>query len=105
MPQKPGSSRRAVLSGGLVAAAPLAAGAAAPAARAKPRGGKPVTFLLVHGAWHGGWCWDQVGARLTGLGHVVIAPTLTGLCERSHLLSPRINLTTHIDDIAGEIRF
>jgi hypothetical protein len=73
-----------------------------PAARGR---GKPTTFLLVHGAWHGGWCWDQVSARLTALGHVVIAPTLTGVCERSHLLIPSVNLTTHIDDIAGEIRF
>jgi len=99
MPKNSGSDRRAVLAGALLAAAPLAA-------RAKPPGrGKPTTFLLVHGAWHGGWCWDQVSARLTALGHVVIAPTLTGLCERSHLLSPSVNLSTHIDDVAGEIRF
>jgi pimeloyl-ACP methyl ester carboxylesterase len=104
MPKNPGSDRRAVLTGGLLAAAPLAAAPIAAAAQARGRG-KPTTFLLVHGAWHGGWCWDQVGARLTALGHVVIAPTLTGLCERSHLLSPSVNLTTHINDIAGEIRF
>jgi pimeloyl-ACP methyl ester carboxylesterase len=104
MPKNSGSDRRAVLAGALLAAAPLAA--APLAARAKPPGrGKPTTFLLVHGAWHGGWCWDQVSARLTALGHVVIAPTLTGLCERSHLLSPSVNLSTHIDDVAGEIRF
>jgi pimeloyl-ACP methyl ester carboxylesterase len=46
-----------------------------------------------------------VSARLTALGHVVIAPTLTGQCERAHLLSPSVNLSTHIADIAGEIRF
>jgi pimeloyl-ACP methyl ester carboxylesterase len=104
MRRNSGSNRRAVLAGALLAAAPLAASPIA--AAAQPRGrGKPTTFLLVHGAWHGGWCWDQVSARLTALGHVVIAPTLTGLCERSHLLSPSVNLTTHIDDIAGEIRF
>jgi pimeloyl-ACP methyl ester carboxylesterase len=104
MPKNSGSNRRAVLTGALLAAAPLAA--APLAARAKPPGrGKPTTFLLVHGAWHGGWCWDQVSARLTALGHVVIAPTLTGLCERSHLLSPSVNLSTHIADVAGEIRF
>jgi pimeloyl-ACP methyl ester carboxylesterase len=104
MPKSSGSDRRAVLAGALLAAAPLVA--APLAARAKAPGrGKPTTFLLVHGAWHGGWCWDQVSARLTALGHVVIAPTLTGLCERSHLLSPSVNLTTHIDDIVGEIRF
>ena len=98
-----GSNRRAVLAGAVLAAGPLAASAAAGAQ--VRRKGKPTTFLLVHGAWHGGWCWDQVSARLTALGHVVIAPTLTGLCERSHLLSPTVNLTTHIDDVAGEIRF
>jgi len=103
MPKNSGSDRRAVLAGALLAAAPLAAPLAA---RAKPPGrGKSTTFLLVHGAWHGGWCWDQVSARLTALGHVVIAPTLTGLCERSHLLSPSVNLSTHIADVAGEIRF
>src|SRR3569833_4778882 len=99
MPKNSGSNRRAVVAGALLGAAPLAA-AAQPAGR-----GKPKTFLLVHGAWHGGWCWDQVSARLTALGHVVVAPTLTGLCERSHLLSPSVNLSTHIADIAGEIRF
>ena len=98
-----GSNRRAVLAGAVLAAAPLAASAAVGAQLR--RKGKPTTFLLVHGAWHGGWCWDQVSARLTALGHVVVAPTLTGLCERSHLLSPSVNLSTHIADIAGEIRF
>jgi pimeloyl-ACP methyl ester carboxylesterase len=85
----------------MLAALPSAAGAAS-----QPRPpGKPATFLLVHGAWHGGWCWDQVSARLTALGHVVIAPTLTGLCERAHLLSPSVNLSTHIADVAGEIKY
>jgi pimeloyl-ACP methyl ester carboxylesterase len=103
MRKNSGSNRRAVLAGAVLAAAPLAGPTAV---GAQPRGrGKPTTFLLVHGAWHGGWCWDQVSARLTALGHVVIAPTLTGLCERSHLLSPSVNLSTHIADIAGEIRF
>jgi pimeloyl-ACP methyl ester carboxylesterase len=94
-----GSNRRGVLAGTLLASLPVAA-AAQPAGRAKP-----TTFLLVHGAWHGGWCWDQVSARLAARGHIVIAPTLTGLCERAHLLNPSINLSTHIADIAGEIRF
>jgi pimeloyl-ACP methyl ester carboxylesterase len=99
MPKSQETDRRAVLTGALLAAAPIAA-AAQPRDRAKS-----TTFLLVHGAWHGGWCWDQVSARLTALGHVVIAPTLTGLCERSHLLSPSVSLSTHIADICGEIRF
>jgi len=63
----------------------------------------PATFVLVHGAGHGGWCWQRVADRLTAKGHRVFAPTLTGLGERSHLLNDKINLTTHISDIVNEI--
>ena len=61
------------------------------------------TFVLVHGSFHGGWCWDGVAERLRAAGHAVFAPTLTGLGERSHLLSPEVDLDTHIADIAGVI--
>lgn len=57
------------------------------------------TFVLVHGAWHGGWCWSKVAQALRAQGHSVYTPTLTGLGERRHLLSPQINLDTHIQDI------
>ncbi len=57
------------------------------------------TFVLVHGAWHGGWCWDRVALLLRGAGHEVHAPTLTGLSERSHLLSPLVGLDTHVEDV------
>jgi pimeloyl-ACP methyl ester carboxylesterase len=57
------------------------------------------TFVLVHGAWHGGWCWDRVAARLRAAGHEVHAPTLTGLSERAHLLSPLVGLETHVEDV------
>ncbi|QLC23546.1 alpha/beta hydrolase [Parasphingopyxis sp. CP4] len=63
------------------------------------------TFLLVHGAWHGGWCWRDVRAVLEGAGHRVITPTLSGLGERAHLMSPEIGLATHIEDILAVIRF
>jgi pimeloyl-ACP methyl ester carboxylesterase len=63
------------------------------------------TFVLVHGAWHGGWCWRRVARLLIRAGHDVFAPTLTGLCERSHLLSPDIGLDTHVLDIANEIKW
>lgn len=63
------------------------------------------TFLLVHGAWHGGWCWRDVRAALEGAGHRTIAPTLSGLGERAHLMSPEIGLATHIEDILAVIRF
>jgi pimeloyl-ACP methyl ester carboxylesterase len=56
-------------------------------------------FLLVHGAWHGGWCWEKVIPLLRGEGYEAIAPALSGLGERSDLLSPDINLSTHVNDI------
>jgi pimeloyl-ACP methyl ester carboxylesterase len=59
------------------------------------------TFILVHGAWHGGWCWRRVADRLRGGGHTVFTPTLTGLGERSHLLGPGIGLDTHIADVVN----
>lgn len=61
------------------------------------------TFVLVHGAWHGGWCWDRVAPLLRAEDHAVHAPTLTGLSERSHLLSPQIGLDTHTDDVLRHI--
>ncbi|HSV48111.1 MAG TPA: alpha/beta fold hydrolase, partial [Ramlibacter sp.] len=56
-------------------------------------------FVLVHGAWHGGWCWRRVLPALAGAGHAAHALTLTGVGERSHLLSPAITLETHIADV------
>jgi pimeloyl-ACP methyl ester carboxylesterase len=63
------------------------------------------TIVLVHGAWHGGWCYRRVAELLRGSGHRVFTPTLTGLGERSHLLTRSINLSTHITDIANMIRW
>jgi pimeloyl-ACP methyl ester carboxylesterase len=65
----------------------------------------PKTFVLVHGSWHGGWCWRRVSDRLEKLGHKVYTPTLTGLGERSHLLDEKVNLTTHITDIVNVIKW
>ena len=56
-------------------------------------------FVLVHGAWHGSWCWRRVSQALHQLGHGVHAVTLTGLGERAHLRSPSITLETHIEDV------
>lgn len=61
--------------------------------------------MLVHGAWHGGWCWRRVVDRLTAKGRYVVAPTLSGVGERSHQASDTINLSTHIDDVVNEIRW
>ncbi|MCM3900408.1 MAG: alpha/beta fold hydrolase, partial [Pyrinomonadaceae bacterium] len=63
------------------------------------------TFVLVHGAWHGGWCWKRVAAALRQAGHEVFAPTLTGLGERAHLMSDAIDLHTHIQDILGVLQW
>jgi len=60
-------------------------------------------FVLVHGAWHGGWCWQRVTSLLQQQGHRVHAVTLTGLGERAHLLAPAITLDTHIDDVISAI--
>ncbi len=59
------------------------------------------TFVLVHGAWHGGRCWRKVIPFLEAAGHEVYAPTLTGLAERASELSPDVGLETHIQDIVG----
>jgi len=60
---------------------------------------------LVHGAWHGSWCWKRVRRALQALGHEVFTPTLTGVADRAHLLSPRVNLETHIADVVNLIRW
>ena len=63
------------------------------------------TFVLVHGAWHGAWCWRRVARLLMRSGHEVFTPTLTGLAERSHLLTPAINLDTHVLDVVNEMKW
>jgi pimeloyl-ACP methyl ester carboxylesterase len=63
------------------------------------------TFVLVHGAWLGGWCWKKVIPRLRAAGHDVFAPTLTGLGERAHLLRPEVDLQTHIEDIVALLEY
>jgi pimeloyl-ACP methyl ester carboxylesterase len=57
------------------------------------------TYVLVHGGGHGGWCYAKVKQRLERAGHQVFAPSLTGLAERSHLLSQSVNLDRHIQDV------
>ena len=63
------------------------------------------TFVLVHGAWHGGWCWRRVADLLEKQGHKVFAPTLTGLGERSHLLRAGINVSTHVTDVVNVLKW
>lgn len=64
-------------------------------------GRDPAPFVLLHGGRHGGWCWSRVARSLRGAGHEVHTPTLTGLGERSHLLTPQVGLETHVTDLAN----
>lgn len=63
------------------------------------------TFVLVHGGGHGGWCYAKVKSRLENSGQIAFAPSLTGLGDRSHLLSAGIDLDTHIEDVVQLLRY
>src|SRR6267143_195978 len=58
------------------------------------------TYVLIHGAYQGGWIWKPVATRLRAAGHLVFAPTLDGCGERSHLVRPGITIGTHAREIA-----
>lgn len=66
---------------------------------------RSATFVLVHGAWSGGWCYHKVAARLRAQGHSVFTPTLTGQGERAHLRAGNVNLSLHIEDILNVIHY
>lgn len=68
-----------------------------------PSSPKPPTVVLVHGAWHGGWCWQRVLPLLAQQGLAAHAVTLTGVGERAHLLTEHIRLSTHVADVLGLI--
>jgi pimeloyl-ACP methyl ester carboxylesterase len=61
------------------------------------------TYVLVHGAWHGGWVWRDIIPELRAMGHTVTAPTLTGLGERRHIAQDTADLKTHIEDIVAHV--
>ncbi|HFK1548102.1 alpha/beta hydrolase [Bacillus anthracis] len=63
------------------------------------------TFILVHGAWDGGYVWREVATQLRKEGHEVYTPTLTGLGERAHLAHPGVGLKTYIQDIVNVIHY
>ena len=63
------------------------------------------TYVLVHGGAHGGWCYQRVARILRSSGHDVYTPTLTGLGERSHLLSADVDLDLHITDVVGVLHY
>ncbi|MEO7404805.1 MAG: alpha/beta hydrolase [Burkholderiales bacterium] len=87
----------------ITAAGGAALAAANVATPAQPRPNASRSFVLVHGAWHGGWCWTRVASRLQAAGHRVFAPSLTGLGDRVHLANPNITLDTHIADVVNLI--
>ena len=99
-------TRRAVL-GTIAAGAGLMSMSGETTAQAQGNTNTPnaKTFVLVHGAWHGGWCWRRVSDLLEKKGHKVFTPTMTGLGERSHLIDPKVNLATHITDIVNVIKW
>ena len=92
-------TRRAALGAAAVGVAALEARQAMAQADARK------TFVLVHGAWHGGWCWRRVADILEKRGHKVYAPSLTGNGDRSHLLSKDVILDTHIADIVNLVKW
>src|SRR5262245_39745260 len=94
-------TRRAVLASASAGASAAALGGTPAMAQTAQR----KTFVLVHGAWHGGWCWRRVSDLLEKQGHKVFTPTLTGVGERSHLMSKDINLDTHITDIVNVFKW
>jgi pimeloyl-ACP methyl ester carboxylesterase len=63
------------------------------------------TYVLVHGGGHGGWCYQPVARVLRSKGHEVYTPTLTGLGERRHLLSSKVDLDLHITDVVNVLQF
>ena len=86
----------------LIVAASLCTGRSATAASA-PAGAPGFTYVIVHGAWGGGWAFREVERRLRADGHTVYRPTLTGQGERSHLANPDIDLSLHIQDVVNVI--
>ena len=63
------------------------------------------TFVLIHGAWHGGWCWARVTDRLRAQGHTVFAPSLSGLAEHGNRIDAAIGHDVHIEDTTRVIEW
>lgn len=87
--------RRSIMTAGAIALAATTAGAQQPAATT------PKTYVLVHGAWGGGWIWKHTAEGLRAKGHRVFTPTQTGLGERRHLMARAITIDTFVQDIAA----
>jgi pimeloyl-ACP methyl ester carboxylesterase len=99
----PPNSRRDILRAGAAGTA-FAAAIMSSASAARAQAGTKATFVLVHPAWFGGWCWKKVTPLLRVRGHDVFTPTLTGLGERAHLARPEIGLETHVEDVVNLLK-
>ena len=93
-------NRRSILSGIATSGVAIVAQRPVPAL-AQPAAGK--TYVLQHGAWHGGWCWVKVAEALRAQGHRVLTPTATGLGDRKHLPSASITVDTFVTDLINSI--
>jgi pimeloyl-ACP methyl ester carboxylesterase len=98
------ASRRSAIRTASVALAAAVAGCAT-SQTASQAAAQSSTFVLVHGSWHGGWCYSRVAALLRQQGHFVYTPTNTGLGERSNLLSASIGLQTHVEDVVNVVKW
>ncbi|RYF31825.1 MAG: alpha/beta hydrolase [Comamonadaceae bacterium] len=94
------SKRRLLAAASALAATGGLSACASPVRTASGSAKKPV-FLLVHGAWHGGWCWDRVATRLRADGFRTFTPTQTGMGERAHLISRNISMDMFVQDLQG----
>jgi pimeloyl-ACP methyl ester carboxylesterase len=98
-----GISRRDALAA--LGGATVSAIAISGASNARSREGSKMTYVLIHPAWFGGWCWKKLSPLLRAQGHEVFAPTLTGLGERAHLARPEVGLEIHVRDITNVIEY
>ena len=98
-----GLSRREALAA--IGGAAISAGAISGASNAQTQEGHKMTYVLIHPAWFGGWCWKKLTPLLREQGHAVFTPTLTGLGERAHLARPEIGLEIHVRDIVSVIEY
>jgi pimeloyl-ACP methyl ester carboxylesterase len=89
----------------LTAAAAGVSAAALDRSEAMAQAGNRKTFVLIHGAYHGGWCWRRVADLLEAKGHKVYAPSLTGCGDRTHLLNKDVNLDTSITDVVNIFKY
>jgi pimeloyl-ACP methyl ester carboxylesterase len=97
-------SRRGTL-GAAAGGAALAAATLSGTSGVRAQSRDKATFVLVHPAWFGGWCWKKVTPLLRARGYDVHTPTLTGLGERAHLARPDVGLRMHIEDVANLLQY